>query len=238
MYRLAICDDEQHVCEELREMILGEYQNRIEIECVNSIESYLSELAEGIRKVPDIAIMDIQWDKAEQNGIDVTIQLQQAYPGIKIIFLTGYMEYATDIFMAKPSYFLVKPIQVEKLKSALEKTMQEIDAEKDTRIVLHISGDVLNLIPADILYVESNKHELLIHCVDGQKHVWMKMDDFLKQTDGIFIRIHQSFAINPRYVKRFSMKDVLMADGRSVAVSRKRFKDAKEQFLDYLEMRE
>ena len=124
-------------------------------------------------------IMDIKWDGAKQNGIDVTIRLQQTYPRIKIIFLTGYIEYAVDIFMTKPSYFLVKPIQVGKLKSALEKTMQEIDAEKDKRIVLHISGEVVNLIPSDIIYVESNKHELLIYCIDGQKRVWMKMDDFL-----------------------------------------------------------
>lgn len=46
------------------------------------------------------------------------------------------------------------------------------------------------------------------------------------QEHGTFIRVHHSFAIN------------LMADGRSVAVSRKSFKDAKEQFLDYLEMQE
>ena len=179
MYRLAICDDEQHVCEKLKEMILHEYQNVFEIECSNSIEQYLSELEEGIKKVPDIVIMDIKWDGAKQNGIDVTIRLQQTYPRIKIIFLTGYIEYAVDIFMAKPSYFLVKPIQVGKLKSALEKTMQEIDSEKDKRIVLHISGEVVNLIPSDIIYVESNKHELLIYCIDGQKRVWMKMDDFL-----------------------------------------------------------
>lgn len=54
---------------------------------------------------------------------------------------------------------------------------------------------------------------------------------------GTFIRVHHSFAINPSHVRRFSMKDVLMADGRSVAISRKSFKDVKEQSLDYLEMR-
>ena len=58
------------------------------------------------------------------------------------------------------------------------------------------------------------------------------------QEHGTFIRVHHSFAINTSHVRRFSMKDVLMADGRSVAVSRKSFKDAKEQFLDYLEMQE
>lgn len=238
MYRLAICDDELQICADLKSLIENEYTEKFEIECVGCVADYIDELLSGKKSVPDIAIMDIRLEGEIENGIAATIRLQETFPKTKVIFLTGYIEYATDIFMAKPSYFLVKPVDKNKLFGALDKTIAELQSDHDKQIKLQISGEVVILNASDVIYVESNKHELHIHCTEGVRKVWMRLDDFIKQTSDCFIRVHQSFAINPGYIRKFSQKEILMADGYAIPVSRKRYSEAKLQFVEYLERRE
>lgn len=237
MYRLLICDDEKQICEDIKALLQEAYQKQLEISKTYSMDDFLSMMSTQ-EDMPEIVIMDIQLENDRQNGIAAAMLLQKQFPKTKIIFLTGFLRYAGDIFMAKPSYFLVKPVDTGKLYAAVDKVLLELEDEAEKDIVLHISGEVIKLNATDVIYVESNKHELLINTVDGQKRIWMKLDEFLKQAPDEFIRIHQSFAINAAYIKKFSQKEALMIDDKILPVSRTRFRDAKMQFVNYLEKRD
>ena len=59
-------------------------------------------------RVPDILIMDV--NLKDGNGIETVKEIQQLHPKLKVIYLTGIIDYATSIFETNPAYFLVKPI--------------------------------------------------------------------------------------------------------------------------------
>lgn len=66
----------------------------------------------------DLAFLDIEIPL--ENGIELAMQLQELYPQINIIFCTGYSEYAMDAHNTYCSGYLLKPITVEKVESALQ----------------------------------------------------------------------------------------------------------------------
>ena len=65
----------------------------------------------------DVAFLDIEM--AGMNGVELAKKLKGINPGINIIFVTGYAEYALDAYSLHASGYLTKPVTVEKLKAEL-----------------------------------------------------------------------------------------------------------------------
>ncbi len=233
MYRITICDDQGDVLDELQQLIMQEFPD-MELHCVQDLKEYAKALINQKEPLPDIMIMDIQWEQDISTGIDWAVELQKSFSKLKIIFLTGYIEYAADIFMANPSNFLVKPIQKDKLYAAIYRVMDEIGTKLET-VTLKGVGGLQVVQPFDVMYIESNKHEIIVYGTDDTIHVWMKMDDILSVFPPFFIRIHQSYAVNPNWIKKFAPNGILLIDDVFLPVSRSRYTKAKEQFLDFLE---
>lgn len=234
MYKITVCDDQLSSLLEIKRMILQEYKN-VEVNCVNDLIYYEEELRSKQESLPDILILDIKWEEDDMTGIDWAVKLQKRFPALKIIFLTGYIDYATDIFTARPSYFLTKPIQKEKLCEAIDRVMQDLEKENENPLVLQVSGELQVINPSDVLFIESKKHELIIYDIDKENRVWMKLDEMLVRLPDSFIRIHQSFAVNASYIKKFSPDGVVLLNDLNLPVSRSRYSKAKNRFLDYLE---
>lgn len=148
--------------------------------------------------------------------------------------MTGYIEYAADIFMANPSNFLVKPIQKDKLYAAIYRVMDELRTKLEP-VTLKGVGGLQVVQPFDVMYIESNKHEIIVYGTDDTIHAWMKMDEILSEFPPYFIRIHQSYAVNPNWIKKFASSGILLINDVFLPVSRSRYTKAKEQFLDFLE---
>ncbi len=66
----------------------------------------------------DIAVLDI--DMPNMNGLTLAKKLRELNSRINIIFLTGFVEYAPDSYDVLASYFLKKPLDKAKLKTAFE----------------------------------------------------------------------------------------------------------------------
>jgi two-component SAPR family response regulator len=68
-------------------------------------------------KLPDIAFVDI--DLAGTDGITLTQQLTERYPELNIILYTGHPEFKPDAMDAFASGYLVKPVTLPELQTAL-----------------------------------------------------------------------------------------------------------------------
>ena len=234
---IVVCDDDLQICKEIVATIQKKYPKH-SVREIDDLRAYYLKLKQGQESVPDIVIMDIRWDDADETnaeGIRMSVRLQKLYPRLKIIFLTGFIHYATEIFEARPSAFLVKPVQEKKLYKTLDKVIDEIHREQLEVLSIPSAGGVINVKICDIIYLESNKHELILHLNKEKQHVWMKLDEMLVQLPDYFLRIHQSFAVNANYIQKFGAMNVVLMDGTELSISRSRYKKAKEGFFDYLE---
>ena len=190
-------------------------------------------MVEMNERVPDILIMDINLQ--DGNGIETVKHLQKLHPKLKVIYLTGIINYATAIFETNPAYFLVKPSNENNLSDAITKVSKEIEFDKSDSIVIKTSGSEIILYRREIMYVESQGRKLVLYMADGKKsEIYEKMDVIQEKLGASFIRSHKSFLINMKYITERTNKEFYLSDGKVLPISKPNLKDAKIKFISYL----
>ncbi|MFS8083687.1 MAG: LytR/AlgR family response regulator transcription factor [Ginsengibacter sp.] len=193
---------------------------------------------------PDIVFLDIEMPRMD--GFDMLLRLQQK--NFDLIFTTAYDQYAIKAIKYAAFDYLLKPIDIEELKTAVAKSNNNSQDSTEKKLVvldqnLH-SNVLLNKIAiptldgllfyniADIIHLEANRNYTTIYFINNVKLIASKtLKDFeeLLPTD-IFIRIHHSHLINLNYIKRYIKGDggqIELQDGKIVDVARRK----KEEFL-------
>ncbi len=232
MVEIFVCDDDTNITEFLKFFIMKHFGDSFKVISMNRC-SDLIEMIEIKERVPDILIMDI--NLKDGNGIDTVKKIQKNHSNIKVIYLTGVINYATAIFETNPSYFLVKPINENNLIDAINKVSGEINYDKNDSIVIKTSGSEVILYRRDIIYVESQGRKLIIHLSNGSKNeVYEKMDLIHEQLGAAFVRSHKSFLINMKYITGRTNKEFLLSTGLVLPISKPNLKAAKLKFISYL----
>ena len=174
-----------------------------------------------------------------ESGISFAAKFQREFPHIKLLFITAVMANAVDIFDARPSYFLVKPVTAERLRKALVTVVEELQKEENNSIVVFGKGYAHRLRNSDIIFIEIRGRQLEIHLQPNiVLSVYGKMADMEKRTEGALFRCHRSYLINLSYVDQIDKQDYILFTGQSIPISRERRGQARSLFFQYLALHE
>ncbi len=232
MFEIFVCDDDVNITEFLKFFIMKHFGDSYKVFTMNRCQELIG-LVEIDERVPDILIMDI--NLKDGDGIETVKHLQGIHPKLKVIYLTGIINYATSIFETNPAYFLVKPINENNLIDAITKVSRDIEFEKTDSIVIKTNGSEIILYRKEIMYVESQGRKLIIYLVSGKKNeIYEKMDVLQEQLGSCFVRSHKSFLINMKYITERTNKEFYLSDGKVLPISKPNLKDAKLKFISYL----
>ncbi|MDE6923936.1 MAG: response regulator [Acetatifactor sp.] len=130
--KILIADDEDYTREGLIEGIDWEEFGIDEMmQAVNGDEAL--KIVKWFR--PDIVLTDIRMPKMD--GIAFAEEMLKALPQSKLIFISGYMEteYLKSAIWLSAIDYIEKPIDVEQVKKALRKAVDQIARERKTREV-------------------------------------------------------------------------------------------------------
>ena len=189
---------------------------------------------------PDVLFLDI--DMPFINGFD----LLEMVPDVdfEVIFTTAYDKYAIQAFKISAVDYLLKPIDTESLRTAVEKVralrekgntskqisflIQQIkDLENNNvRKVALPTFDGLEFINMDdILYCQSDGAYSYVYFTDGNKLYISKTLRYLEDAlcNFHFFRVHNSYIVNLNHVKKYSKTDgglLVLSNGEKVRVSR------------------
>lgn len=158
-----------------------------------------------------------------------------------LIFVTAFDQYAVKAFELSALDYLLKPVEVDRLKSAVERIVESkrlqvvheeyevlkktISSKKMNRLTISEKG-YRTFIPFDsILALEGQSAYCKVHLEDGTSRVISKN---LKQTfsyfedEDNFIRTHKSWAINLDYFESMSISklELKLNKGITAKVSR------------------
>ena len=128
--KILIADDEDYTREGLLEEIDWEEFGIDEImQAVNGEEAL--KIVRWFR--PDIVLSDIRMPKLD--GIAFAEEMLQLVPQSKLIFISGYMEteYLKSAIQLSVIDYIEKPIDVDQVKKALRRAVEEIVREKKSR---------------------------------------------------------------------------------------------------------
>jgi two-component system LytT family response regulator len=238
--RALLVDDEALARSLLRELLGGFPEVEIVAEASNGFEAVklAGELA------PDLVFLDIQMPKL--SGFEVLELLGDEAPAV--VFVTAYDEYALKAFEVHAVDYLLKPVDPERLKTALERVAARVGAggamagpaELAQRLhrsaappgrplarVLFREEGRIHVLPVErIDFVEAQDDYLSFASAGKRFRKQQTLGDLETQLDpSRFVRVHRSYLLNVERLSRLDLyaKDswiAILADGTKIPVSR------------------
>ena len=243
--RIAVCDDQAEVLNTVERMFLevGVITGIENVDIYQDIRKLKKEFQEGNR--PDVLIMDICHEfnpalpktKDRQEGIDCAYELNQRYPELQIIYMTeDVKKYSQHIFLKPVNLlgYLTKPVDLVILKKLLEiaKEKQKQNDEKRVTIMCRNHKQIFYL--DEILYLESWAHRTMIHTYEGEEVCRDKISDLEQRMGDTFVRCHQSFLVNMKYIRRIENESFKLENGEEISISKRRYVETKNRYFAYL----
>lgn len=235
--RIAICDDDCVIAKDLHqriERIMVKWSIHADIYDFFDGEDMLYEIE--CTGIFDIIFLDIEIGK--MNGIDIASELRNKYFIFTLIFISQYDNYYRAAFEVQPFWFLDKPFSDEKLELALRKAVDR-GMNREETFDFSFNKVYYRIFLDDIMYFESDRRQVLIHCVDNKIYKCYNKLDIIerefKNKNRNFIRVHRSFYVNQIYIKKYYYDRILLYDNEEIQVSASRREKVRDIYINTLE---
>lgn len=233
MIKIAVCDDDSLFLEHARDIIISQEAYRpAETRIFTSGELLISAITEG-GWLPDIVFMDIVFE-GENKGIEIAKELNLICPSCAIIFLTGHLLFAPDVYETRHSYFILKSRFADKVSAALERACDDMGRREFIHLTCNTEEVILPV--NELLFMERKLKKTLVVQSSGQEYsVTAKPSDLIaKLQHSPIIRCHQSYWVNLDFVSRMDAGSFLLTTGKTVPISRGFRAQVKDAFHSYL----
>lgn len=236
MIKIILCDDNQIFLENLRRKIraiLTGYGQDAAIYAFGSLEEISSDLLQQA----NLFFLDVDFEGRQYTGIDIAEKIRAANKNAVIIFVTNYIQYAPEGYEVQAFRYLLKSDITSKLERCLQQALDRLTVDNDTMMVT-VSGETVVLPLADILYLESQAHNVVIY-VQGSKETKPKqyrlyatlasMEEQLGERG--FLRIQKRFLVNMRRLTKYQCTEATLDTGLALKVSQKIYNEQKKKYL-------
>jgi two-component system LytT family response regulator len=237
--RVVLVDDEQHAIV-LVKKLLTLFDNNVEIVGeANQLPSAIQLINE---LKPDAVFMDI--DMPNYSGLQIQDFFNE-HRSFKLVYITAHSEYAIEALKIQAFDYLLKPVEIEQLSKCIERLNVDksrvlhakIDPSQatitDKKIAINSHKGINYIELVDVLYIEASGMYSVIHTSKDQTIVSKPLKDFEFLEASGFFRIHRSYLVNTKEVKKLNKIDcheVELKNGASVPIARTK----KEEFIRYM----
>jgi len=243
--RTIIIDDESNAREAIKGILSYNFP---EIGIIGEADGVFSGLKAIKDLSPDLVFLDIRM--GDGTGIDLLQRLDEI--NFSLIFLTAYDEYALKAFRYSATDYLLKPIDIDDLTSAIEKVKKNMrrpqfdmdallnslkpDNNTERKIVLKTSDSIHLIKISSIIRCEASGNYTQFFFENRKPIMVSKPLKEFETTlpDSVFFRPHQSHLININkidHIKKTDGYQVIMTDGSNIPVATRK-KDVLFSMLD------
>lgn len=234
-----LVDDEKHN----RDILIALLQKHCPKIQIIGEASDAGEAYEKIKSLsPELVFLDVMMPG--KSGFDLLKMFDQI--NFEVVFVSAFNEYAITAFDYNALGYILKPIDFDKLINTVNKAVLKIgqsghhnhvgqfiktldpDSDEITKIAVHHNEDVVLVIIADIVSIQSSEAISKIVVSDGSRYYSSKdlkiFEDLLKKSDK-FIRIGKNTIVNLNFLKSYQKGEVCvlqMSNGESFEVSRRK----------------
>ncbi len=249
--KTIVVDDEQLARDELRYLL--EQLGGVEIvaqagngvEALRVIEEYQ----------PDLVMLDVQMPGL--TGFEVARRVFEAGLESQLVFVTAYDQYAIDAFEVNAVDYLLKPVEPERLATAVERVRRRLAAEKTRKetdlepllqmladrqvrreqLAIKVEERFLLVQTDEVVHasVEDDQIRVVTNSLSGTSN-YRTLDELQTRLDpAVFWRVHRSHLVNINKIKEivpwFSRNYILKmkdAKGTEIPVSRSQTRRLRE----------
>lgn len=241
MLTAILIDDDESNISSMKEKLA---RHCPQVQVIAASESAKEAIALIENHKPDLVFLDIEMPV--MNGFTLLQQIENR--NFELIFVTAYDHYAIKAIRFSALDYLVKPVEPDELKAAVERAVQKrnhnVPNERLEVLLENLSNpktqckriaipgrDGLHFVHvADIVYLEASNNYTTIYTVLNEKHVASQTIKDFEETlpPEHFIRIHNSYIINKDFAQRYIRGEggqVVLRNGVTLDVSKRKKHD-------------
>ena len=235
MLKIAFCDDDLAVLNELR-VLLDQYRvernEEISYTAFNSPLELLAEIERGARY--DILFLDVLMPG--ENGIETAAEIRNYDTNVKIIFVTSSTEFAVESYAVGAYFYQLKPIWRESFFRLMDSAIAACEKEQTSSLILQCKTGISRIELRQLEYCEVIHRTLFIHLTSGKVLESIgSLDELSRHLEpyGSFLRPHRSYIVNLEQIQSLSSHAITMNCMTEIPIPRGKYNEIKDAYLEY-----
>jgi DNA-binding LytR/AlgR family response regulator len=194
----------------------------------DDLQSYLLDRARGGKKSKESArgISLLFYKLLIDNSCNVSFarQICDQHHNLPVVFVMDHICYLYMLYDAGRQYYLWPPFSKERVVEAIERlSTRRVRSRTSSTSIVVSNREGNTVLPADdIIYCESVKRVTHFVTAGGTLKMYMKLSEAEEKLTNRFIRCHQSFLVNFRYIRRVGKADMELTNGAVIPVSQRK----------------
>ena len=199
MLSILIVDDEQPARDRLRRLADGLAGYRVSGEAASAAAAL-----EQVRELnPDILLLDIAMPGMDGMALARVLQRGGASPAV--VFCTAYQDQALNAFEVEAVDYLVKPVRLERLESALEKARRYLGRDAPVapeQFLRSTVGGKIVLTPVSrvVCLLAEDKYTTVIY-EDGETVIDDSLTVLEQRFPELFVRVHRNALVSMKHLR-------------------------------------
>ena len=235
MIRIAICDDEKKILDEVSGYIKNYAEKKskeIEVFRFDSAALLIGALEDG--KSFDIFVLDVYI--GDERGTVLARDIRKFGIESPIIFATTSVDHAPESYEMGTLRYLIKPINPAKFYEAMDAALSSVEKISQRLIKMKTENGLESINVSHIICSEAHDHYQYVAMYNGtQIKIRMTVTELFTMLSGYggFIRIGSAYIINLRHVKNVSRTEVCLYNDVSIQIPRGKHAEIKNAFWNF-----
>lgn len=237
MFKVAVCDDETVFSEKLIAMIMS-YMKKKGIACEVTSFSSGREFIERGMEILQYRIVFLDINMEDMDGMETARRIRILSDDTYIVFVTAFLDYMQEGYKVDAVRYIVKDKEqleesVSECIDAILGKMKYVTEEK----AYTFNEGTRTISPNRIVYIASSLHTLEYHVMEDELKIYTCAETLnnIESTFASygFVRVHQSFLVNLKYVKAVKSYELLLSTGETIMIPKPRYRTVKNAFVAY-----
>ena len=231
MLSIAVCDDEIMECCDIAK--------RIRVLCEEmGVLCEISRFENGETLVEsdgqyDLIFLDILM--SGRDGMQTAQLLRDKKVDALLVFISASREYVFSGYDVEAFSYLVKPVEVEKLKHVLERAVKKLKQTPKEFLLIKRERQRMKLFLHNVYYFEIRGRVIFVHCREGVFDFYERIGLLEQELTGKgFFRCHKGFLVNLDHVLSYDRQELTLDNGENILIAKRRYDSFCSAFLAFI----
>lgn len=236
MLKIAVVEDSKEYADFLKKKILEtDFNDEVEVDLYLDSMRFLNALGE--KEKYHLCFSDIKMPGMD--GVKLAEEIRKRDRRMILIFLSSYLEYATEGYQVKAFDYLLKGQVDVRWNILVSRIINQLEDTRDKVYKIAMKNSV-EVIPVDniiYIYKEGKYCNFVVDGMERTAAVRKTIREVEREFQNYknFVQLKRGYIINIRKIRRYMPEKVSMENGDELIIGRARVTKVKELVMRYME---